>query len=207
MFAHQYDNAILLLYSLILGCALGVFYDLLRLITGLRPYISNCSKPVMKRLPATEKDAERAMFGFEKSIRISDVVSFFTDVIFFTVSAFAVIILLFHLSYGRIRVFSLVSAVAGFTVYRLTVGRTIMLVLNKILGYVKRMVKRVLIKILAPPIRLIKRPIMSISDRISRRSVRKKARKALRIMEEKELARIAKRLRENERNKSVGADG
>lgn len=202
MFAQQTGSAVLLLFSFIVGVALGCFYDSLRMAIEL--LFPSCEKQsqVKKRLGGDERQAMQAMFGSSAKISASDVLSVFTDLLFFVVAAASVIVLLFHLGYGRVRLFSLVSAVTGYTVYRLTIGKAVKLLLKKELRFLARMLKKAIAILLSPLILLGRRTFSPIVLRISRRLKQIRAKRLLAVMEETERSRRKKRKIKNERDKS-----
>ncbi len=212
MFADTASFFILLIYSLTVGAVLGVFFDILMLaVDFIAPASVKKSNPVV--LPHDRKGAEKALYPIDKSIGTRDVLLFFADILFCAVSAFTVIILLYHLNYGEIRAFSLISALAGYIVYRKTLGRPVRFLMKKLLLLVKKTVKiifigahKVLLKLFAPIISLVKRTALPVIQRVRSNNLKKKARKYLILMEEKENKRAKKRDNQNERSESRHPD-
>ncbi len=212
MFANTEVFFILLAFSLAVGGALGAFYDALLLAVD-----SVLPQKAVKRqrtiLPHNAREAEKALFPIDMRVTARDVALFFTDIIFCTVSALAVIILLYHLNYGEVRAFSLISAFAGFVIYRKTIGRPLLFLMKRVIILLKKVLKkavgvaRKLFCILFSPIKAIaKRTVAPVIEVVRERQVRKRARKYLLLMEENEDKRTARRKQNNERDKSISAE-
>ena len=127
MFANTESFFILLFYSLAVGAFLGVLYDLTgQLINVLFPRKEKARK-APKELPHGEISVNKVLFDLNMRFKKRDVAMLFADVIFFTVSAIAVTVMLYHLNYGNVRAFSLFCALLGFVIYRVSIGRMIRL--------------------------------------------------------------------------------
>ena len=203
MFAYQENLAMLLAYSASVGTGLGVFCDCLRVTLDFVLPRKNQTVKEPKRLPSDEKSVNKAMFGIDKRIRARDVGDLFGDLCFFTVSGFSVAVLLFHLNYGQVRLFSLVSAFAGFVLYRYTVGKAFSVAAAKILSAVKAVVFKVLKLLCFPIYKLCRKLVLPIFERRKKHSLKRRARKYIELMERRENQRIQRRNNEYERNKGV----
>lgn len=203
MFAYQENLATLLAYSAVVGGGLGVLSDSLRVVLDfVLPRKLEATK-TPKRLPSNEKSANAVMFGIDKRIRARDIGNLFGDLCFFTVSGISVAVLLFHLNYGQVRVFSLVSAFAGFVLYRFTVGKVFSFVAARVLSYVRNVVLKVL-KLLSVPIyKLCRKLVVPIAERFKKQALTRRAKKYLELMEKIENQRFQRRNNENERNRGV----
>jgi len=204
MFADAKGFWVLLAFSLITGAMLGVFYDALRLFINTLLPEKKLNVSGRRLLGVDERSAERALYPIDVSVKARDVVYFFSDIVFCVISAFAVIILIFHLNYGEIRAFSLIAALAGFTVYKKTLGIAVYSLLSRVISFALKLIKKVAKVALYPIITPIKKITCHILGALRRRSVKKRAQKAVLAMEESERIRQEKRNRKNERDK--GAD-
>lgn len=203
MFAYQENLATLLAYSAAVGVGLGVLSDSLRVaLDFVLPRKTETVKEP-QRLPSDEKSVNKAMFGIDKRIRARDIGDLFGDLCFFTVSGISVAVLLFHLNYGQVRVFSLVSAFAGFVIYRFTVGKAFSFVAARMLSYVKNVAFKILKLLCFPIYKLYRRLVLPIVKRCKKRTLTHRARKYLELMERIENQRVQRRNNENERNKGV----
>jgi len=204
MFADAKGFWVLLAFSLITGAMLGVFYDALRLFINTLLPEKKLNESGRRLLGVDEKSAERALYPIDVSVKARDVVYFFADIVFWAISAFTVIILIFHLNYGEIRAFSLIAALAGFIIYKKTLGIAVYSLLSRVICLALRLIKKAADIALYPIITPIKKIIVHLHGTLKRRSVKKRALKAVLAMEESERLRQEKRNRKNERNK--GAD-
>lgn len=204
MFANTEGLVILLLYSLAVGVALGILYDAIMLVIDTAFPVSIAPVTHEKLLGATEREASRTLFAIDKRIRARDVALFFSDIAFFLISAVAVIILLYHLNYGSVRVLSLVSVLVGYTVYRKTVGRPVLRFAKFILKKLAKILKKTLAVLLKPFISAFEGLIMPKIETVRLKGIRKKSRKYLLAMEKADAKR---RKNKNERNKGVSING
>lgn len=63
---------------------------------------------------------------------------------------------------GRVRAFAFAGALGGFYMYRKTLGRLVMAASDKIINFVKLIIK----KIILPPLKVLKRVIMAVVARL-----------------------------------------
>ena len=98
----------------------------------------------------------------------------------------------------------LFSALAGFTAYRLTVGKVVMLFLDRIVLITKKMLKRILLLLISPIKKAIKKAVSPLVYSLRKKHRKLKARKILAVMERTETIRRAKRIKNNERDQSRG---
>lgn len=205
MFADQTKGAVLFLFSLIVGAALGLVYDLMRLLVTSLPDKTEGGANEKQRL--TVASARAILLPLKPRFTLNSAACFISDVLFCTVSALAVTVLLFHLNYGRVRVFSLVSAVTGYMLYRKTLGVPIRDLLKKLLRLMKKALcffASVTVKPLTMLILMLFRPI---ADKLGRKMARKKAARVLTLMQENEKERLRKRKINNERNTGASYNG
>ena len=180
MFATTESFFILLVYSLAVGAFLGLFYDLTgQLIRELFPEKEKAVKKAFE-LPHGDISVNTVLFGADMRFKKRDVAMIFADVFFFTVSALAVIVMLYHLNYGMVRAFSLFCAILGFIAYRVSIGRPIRFLTGKIFSAFKRIIFRAILLLIKP----VSRVFGKLTGKIRVRSNIKNARKYLLLMEQ-----------------------
>lgn len=131
--------ALALLYSAVVGAALGMLYDVFRIIrVAMKP------SPGM---PATL----RAVYD-----AIGDTVIFTEDILFSFAAALVVIVFLFHINDGQLRWFVLAGAGIGFMLYYITVGRLLLLCAEAIISFIRMIIRFVLSLTLIPAIKAIR---------------------------------------------------
>ena len=124
MTVSQTQLALLYLYAGLLGMGLGFFYDCFRLI---RIFCGEHFSAVANRfedvkLPLIEIGNER-----KKRKRLLSVIIFVEDFIFCIVAAICLILLFYQINNGKIRLMAFPLAGAGFFLYRITIGKFVML--------------------------------------------------------------------------------
>lgn len=123
----------LLVSSFILGVSGGVFNDLGRTVRYLLGFD-------VKR---NEKKAERYL---------KPILEFLFDIVLFIYLGCGTAVLLFYFNDGAFRAFSVLWTVFGFLLYRVTLGRLVM----KITDRLARLLRRIIFLILRPPMLLMK---------------------------------------------------
>ena len=205
MFAQQSAGLLLIAYSACVGVGLGVWYDLLVFIRKIFFFKETAPRNVKRRLTANKKGVYAIMYNTENAkITVADTVCFLTDLLFWIISALVVIIFIFHLNYGTMRAFMLFSALAGFTAYRLTVGKVVMLFLDRIVLITKKILKRIISLLISPIKKAIRKAVSPLVYSLRKKYRKLKARKILAVMERTETIRRAKRIKNNERDQSRG---
>ncbi len=193
MFANTEAFFILAVYSLIIGACLGIFYDTLMTVAeAIFPKVDKI--PKKRVLGANSHEAERSLFPYKWKFGAREVLFLVFDLIFWSVSAITVIILLYHLNYGQIRVFSLFCAFGGFWIFRKTIGKPIRAIIKWVLKKALLILKKTfsilksLLGFLLMPLQktLIKFVIPKIEKRKLVRN-RRKTRKYLALMQENEI--------------------
>ena len=116
--------ACLYLYALLLGVGLGAIYDALRIT---RVFLGvHYSRKAAKRL-----EQIRLPFlgtcGRRHESRLLGVIVFVEDLLFCILAGVAVILLLYEMNNGKIRLPVFFCAAAGFLIWRATLGRAVML--------------------------------------------------------------------------------
>ena len=194
MFANTDALFILTVYSLIIGACLGIFYDILMAVAD-----AIFPKPIEKMqkrrlLGANSYEAEHSLFPYKWKFGAREVLFLVFDLVFWMVSAITVIILLYHLNYGQIRLFSLFCAFGGFLICKKTVGKPIRAiikwVLKKALLILKKtfLILRGLLVFLLRPVQ--KTVIKFVIPKIEKQKLaknRRKTRKYLALMQENEI--------------------
>ena len=189
MFADTRALFFLLVYSLIVGASLGVFYDSVMLAADMFFPPKANKKAIVRILPHNEYEANRVLTPIDKKLQKRDVALFVFDIAFFTVSALTVIIMLYHLNYGQIRFFSLAFALFGFLLYRKTVGKPIRIALQKLLTVLLKGIDKAINAAFKPLKWIFIKISAPVFDRVRRRNAIKKARKYLLLMEQSEHSR------------------
>lgn len=121
----QSELALVIAYSLVVGIFLGVLWDFFRIMRLARGKYSTDSEYRFIRMWNTLK------------AKISDVLCFFEDMLFFTAAAVVVCIFLYHANSGKIRGIALSGSLMGFILYYCTVGRLVNAVAEKIINAVR----------------------------------------------------------------------
>lgn len=129
----------LLLYSLILGAALGAVFDILR--------ISRTFLSVKTENRAIKNVSDTFIFA----------VSFIEDILFFTVSAITLVLFCFQANRGNARGFILFGAAVGFFLYMQTVGRLTRLVSEAVAHFMWTVIGFTLRRIIMPIARAVSR--------------------------------------------------
>ena len=120
--------AYLLLYCFLLGMAVGVFYDLNRIIRfflGVRYSRRDFERLYSLRLPLIKKPIrvkQRKRLGI-----LCAAVVFIGDLLTLLLGTLGIIILNYSYNYGELRAFTVIGAIVGFAVYYNSLGRLVML--------------------------------------------------------------------------------
>ena len=167
MTVSQSALAWLYLYAAILGIALGAFYDLFRIT---RVFLGmHYSRRAANRLRAHHLPflTPRRRTGESRALGI---VIFFEDLIFCMVAGIALVILFYEVNSGRFRAPALLCALAGFLLYRGTLGRAVML-FSEVIAFVIETGVRYLIFFTLYPIRLSAKWIGTLVGSVYRKGV------------------------------------
>ena len=200
MFADAGGFWMLCAFSAITGAMLGVLYDVMSAFVTALFAPKQAVDMQRVRFLGDAKSAERALFPINLKMSANDVARFFADIVFCVLSALVVIVLIFHLNYGEIRAFSLLSALMGFIVYKKTVGRPILFLLSRALEIIKISLKKMACALLFPIVYPIRRLTAYLYSKMKARVIRKRTLKAISSMEENERIRQIKRNTFNERD-------
>lgn len=129
--------------SIALGTFFGAMYDLLRILRLMRPEKkdkktkSKASNNVSGE--KTNKSKEHMSSGKIK-IRIGDIVTSLGDIVFLSLCGAIFSVFVFYANDGRFRAFMAIGAIIGFFSYYFTVGRLVMLLSEKIINAVRKVV-------------------------------------------------------------------
>ncbi len=183
MFANTEQIFILLIYSFAVGCGLGVLSDLLNTLRESLFTVDQIENKERIRLPENEKKVYSALFPSSGKFTARDVLMVIFDILFFAIAAIVVIILLYHLNFGQMRVYSLVSALTGYVVYKKTVGKLVTFLLMRMLYLAAFGIRKALLFITFPIRFAIKKTLYPIFELAKQGRIRKKARKYIELME------------------------
>ena len=137
-------QALILLYSLIIGVVLGAVYDTIRIqriMLGVRyghksvKMLRQVKLPLIgtgKKLPSRAVVKIKAVMRLLRNIIIS-----IQDILFFIFAGLVVTVFVYHANYGQIRWFALLGLALGFFVYYNTVGRVVMLCSEFIVFFIR----------------------------------------------------------------------
>lgn len=117
-----YEVALGVLYSFLVGAALGVLWDVLRVfrfMIGLRP---NAKEAISVRLPLVGVVGKTKVHGGFFAVFIV----FLCDVVFFAAATVIYCVFVFNAGYGQNRWFFSLGALSGFLAYLFTVGKLVM---------------------------------------------------------------------------------
>lgn len=116
------DQLIITLYSILMGAALGVIYNAIGIIKAVifQSYSEKILifKRYLKRKRSTKK--------------INTIVTFFFDLLFFVIITPLMVIFVHCVNNGNLRWYIFFGALTGFLVYRITIGRVIVIILENL---------------------------------------------------------------------------
>jgi hypothetical protein len=125
------SQAIFLAFATLIGIALGLLYDALRIsriFMGVKYAHKTVEKLDLLNLPligrAADKKSSKGMKIFKNSV--VDTVVFIEDIVFFIICAAVLVVCIFAASYGEARSFAFAGCAAGFFAYFFTLGRLVM---------------------------------------------------------------------------------
>lgn len=161
----------LLLYSVIVGAALGVLYDLMRISRLFMTLPAAPTSPKYYRMLSHLKlfrrtgqvTADPNDEADTRAVKVNEfavgVVAFVEDILFFVTAALTAAVFIFHANTGDMRGFVLVGAVGGFALYLNTVGRLTLLFGELIVFVVRGALAAIYTHIITPTVKLIKRAL------------------------------------------------
>ena len=188
------QGILLVAYSFIVGLFLAVSCVLLKLITILLfPGKENNPAKNLTLLPGTPKEVNRVLFPSERKFSARDFTLVIADLIFAVFAALTVIIMLYHLNFGEIRLFSLLSALGGFLAGHFLLCRFFLKPLRKLICFVFSEIYRIIRILLKPIIGIFRLTLKPVISQISKKTKRKRTSKVLNAMIASELSRSRKR--------------
>ena len=113
----------ILLYALVLGVILGAIYDIFRIFRLCFNFGVNYGT----------KNKKRELFN--------TLAVFFEDLLYFIICSCVACVFIFYMNSGRFRSVALLGALAGFTAYHFTLGRVVMICSDRIIRFVKKLLK------------------------------------------------------------------
>ena len=132
----QSDIALLHFSAWVLGAALGFFFDLLRLPRKL--LLGDQSRG---RQPTATPLRKRRAVGFAV---------FLEDFLFCQVAAVSMILLFYERNNGKVRPFSFLVTLAGYVLYRMTLGKLVNRLIEALLKAIRKVVRNVIRVVLKP---------------------------------------------------------
>lgn len=126
-------------YSIILGLIFGAFYDIICIIHIIVGVVSDSGDKAVRRDPAAR------------------VIFLLTDLCFMLGVTLMMSLFLYEFASGDFRVYLLAGAAAGFTVYRLTLGRLVSAVSEAVVRMIRTVVRVLVIRPMGWILRLVGR--------------------------------------------------
>ena len=180
MVVEQTRLAEILLYSFLLGIFLGVVYDWFR----IRRHLFSIGYA---------KKNDNYKVKTKRMRLIEDVIIFFEDVLYGIICSVVVCIFLFYINHGRFRVIAIFGACVGFWVYYKTVGRLVLFCSEKIVRFIRFLIRKTIKLTIVPIVRLLKflfkitlgRMFVYCNSIILKKAHLRKANKGFRILQTK----------------------
>lgn len=147
----------LMLTSLIVGFVFGALYDIFR----IRRIAVRKGKSDKKHLTSF---LEAFIIGIE-------------DILFFVALGSVTSVLFYVFSYGKVRLLSILCELIGFALYRLTLGRLVMLVSDLIISFLYFLWRKFVTCVIMPPINALKKLVNILFGKLynARQRARRKA--------------------------------
>ncbi|MBE6592375.1 MAG: hypothetical protein E7642_00090 [Ruminococcaceae bacterium] len=140
--------SLLLLYSFFFGAIVGMFYDgcrMLRVLAGKR-----YSKRGYKRIEAWRLPIIKRTLAPKSESVWQSAVTFFGDILCVLFCTAGIIVLNYSYNSGRFRFFTVLGVLAGFFVYKYTLGRLVMLVAEPLVVVFRYLAVSIFILFCAP---------------------------------------------------------
>ena len=161
-----YDQAALFVYALIIGVFIGAVYDVFRIIrialTGGESCSSGaCFEPVEKLISRLSGRDQENSGKAQRTLgkRLALAVTFVCDILFFLITAVIGAVFLYQANYGQLRLYVVVAAVIGFTVYYNTVGRMITLVAGLVISLFRLFFAFLTYRLVAPVLKATQKAV------------------------------------------------
>ena len=182
----QFGIARLYIFALILGAFLGLLYDLFRItrvFLGMH-YSRRAAKRLESiRLPLLDPRKKR------KESRALGVVIFLEDLLFCLMAAVSLILLFYGGNNGKFRVFALFCTAGGFLLYRVTLGRAVML-FSEVIAFALETFARYAVFFLLFPLRWSGGLVCRLAKRMTKRILRARRYKSRQRFTKTETQRI-----------------
>lgn len=143
----QTQLAILYLSSVLMGGCLGLLYDGFRIA---RIFLGEHFSSVASRFSAVDLPLIGAPKQPRSRKRLKAVILFFGDFWFCVIASVMLILLFYWLNHGKVRLMTFVLAGSGFYLYRITIGKVIMLCSETIAFVLQTVVRYVCFFLLFP---------------------------------------------------------
>ena len=161
----QITLAIMLFYSFLFGIAVGVFYDLNRIVRvffGVRYTKRAYGRLYGIRLPISKREI---VMGKSKGFLQSLVINL-GDLLCVIVAAIGLILINYGYNSGRFRFFTVAALIVGFLLYRFGIGRLVILITEPV-AFICKYVFLSICDLLLSPLRKICNPIYEFVKKIS----------------------------------------
>jgi len=112
---------ILLVYSMVVGAALGILYDVFRIF----------------RIAFTADSEEKIRIRHKNAKFIINALVFVQDLLFWLIAAIVTVLFIFMANTGQVRLFALGAQFLGFLAYHFTLGKLVMKISDKIIRGIK----------------------------------------------------------------------
>ncbi len=132
-----------LVFSFIIGVLLGPVYDVFRI-----------RRKAVKRM---------------KRMKLDFVLTFIEDILFSVFASITLILVCYKLYFGIPRWYSYASAIAGFFLWRITLGKLVMALSDKIIAGVAAIFAFIKTKLLAPIFRIINGTARKLSGKVAQK--------------------------------------
>jgi hypothetical protein len=161
----QITLAIMLLYSFLFGIAVGILYDVnrvVRVLFGVRYSKKAYSRLYSLRLPISKKNV---LIGSSKGFWQSLVINL-GDALCVLVATVGAILINYGYNSGRFRFFTVAALIVGFVIYRFSIGR-ILIFVTEPLAFICKYIFLSICDLLALPLRKITALICKFVKKIS----------------------------------------
>lgn len=160
------DQLASLLWSLLLGAAFAGCYDALRVVRML------LAAQGIRKLKITERIPTVTVFKGKVGDHLQMLFANITDVLYSLAASASFCIFLYYSNSGRFRWYLLLGCVAGFVLYRLSIGRVVTAVLGYITGIIRTVIGFALFLITRPV--LLLRHVLRIAAAPIRNLIKRK---------------------------------
>ena len=171
------EALMLFLYALIMGVSFGVLYDIFRISRVMLTGVGlSGSKESPGRIDMLTKrirenaDVRKSSAARLKN-RLTNVIIFIEDLLFFVILAFVFTIFLYQANFGQPRLYIYIASVAGFVLYYNTIGRIVAAMSRIVVSLIRLIVTYTVYKIIKPAIKAIAGAISVPVEKLKLRSI------------------------------------